>query len=168
MRPRLRRVKGTGGVDPVGEQDQHPLAVWLLLQALGCQRNRVADRGGAAGQADHAVAELLLHAGAIEGQRGQGEGALAEHHQPDPVAGAAFEEICQHRLGRGQAVDDAPAEFHVLLAHARRQVDRQHQVAPDLRRGDRRAELLRARGGHAQQAPREERQPRKAAWRRRK
>src|SRR3546814_1863906 len=81
------------------------------------------------GKADHAVAQLLAHAFAVQRQRRQGVGLLAEDEQADAVTGAAVEEVGDHRLGGGEAVDDGVAQGHVLLAHAAGQVDGQHQVA---------------------------------------
>jgi hypothetical protein len=143
-----RQLRGLGGVqhargvDAIGEQDQQALPGGLVAQALDRQRDGVADGGFASDQADHAVLQLLAHGIAVERERGQHEGALPEHDQADAVAGTAIEEIGQHRLGGGQAVDHAAAKLHVLLAHAAGQVYRQHQVAAGLRWLHDRPELL--------------------------
>src|SRR3546814_7480811 len=115
------------------------------------------------GKADHAVAQLLAHAFAVQRQRRKGVGLLAEDEQADAVTGAAVEEVGDHRLGGGEAVADGVAEGHVLLAHAAGQVDGQHQVAPGLRRLHRFAQLLRTRSRHAQQQPRQPQPPRRPA-----
>src|SRR5690606_30177492 len=52
----LDRIELAGVADAIGEQDEYALAGRLRAQALDRQADRVADRGFAPGQADHAVA----------------------------------------------------------------------------------------------------------------
>jgi hypothetical protein len=77
---------------------------------------------------------LLTHGVAIEGQRGDRIGAVAEHHESDPVANAPLQEVADHGLDRGKAIDDASAQAHVGLPHAAGQIDHQHQIAAAARR----------------------------------
>lgn len=152
-------VEHAGRVDAIGEQHYHALPLFLLAQPFDRQRNRIADRGFAPGQAHHAVGQLIADRGQVSGQRRQRIGALAEHQQADTIAFAAIQKVRQHRLGRRQAIDDAAAEHHIRLAHAAGQIHRQHHLSRLARRLDHLAQLLRTRKRRTQQEPAQPCQP---------
>ena len=74
-------------------------------EQVDAEADRIAQRGARAGHADlH-----LLHQPAAElqvgGERDEAVGRIAEHHDADPVALALGEELVEHLLHRGEAVD---------------------------------------------------------------
>ena len=144
---RPSRIEHARGVHAVGEQDRRTR--W----SGGCDCRRFTASASASPSAVSRPArpttlssQLLAHRRQVERQRRQRVGALAEDEQADAIAAAAIEEVREHGLRGGEAIDGLAAELHVLFAHAAGQIDGEHQVAPDLRRRDRRAEFLRARG----------------------
>ena len=121
-------VQGAGRVHAVGEQDQHPSPAGL--PPLGRKRDGIADRGRAPGQRDHAACQLLAHAVAVEGQRRQRIRAIAEHDQADARSPTRRSRKSASTAFAAVRRSTGSAEFHVLLAHAGRQVDRQHRSRP--------------------------------------
>ena len=154
---RLERIEHAGGVDAVGQQDQHALlGAGCVAQALDRQADGIADRGLAPGQADHAVVELLAH-------RSPGRASSASAHRrvrPNTI-----------RPTRSPARRSRKSASTALAAVRRSTRPPPSCMSSSLMLPDRStasirsrpacggvhrfAELLRPRGGDAQQRPRQ-------------
>ena len=89
----------------------------------------------------------------VQRQRHLQVGTFAKQDQADTIAFAATDEIAGNCLCRRQAIHAPVAEFEILLIHAARQINREHQVAPGYGYVQFVADALRSRGREHQQNP---------------
>ena len=157
----FERLHFACGVGAVREQDEYLLApiYFLVVNAFYSERYRIANGCLLARKTNECLEQQNLNRLPVQRQRHLQVGTLTEQNQADAIAFTTTDEIAGDCLCRRQPIHSPIAEFEVLLIHAPRQINREHQVAAGYRYVQFVAYTLRPRCREHQQNPGDSCQP---------